>query len=202
MVFQFCQAASLQTSREHLRHLDLALHHQQNSCGREVNWTETKNGTICHCHLKLRTKIYFFSRMLILTTVDSLFSVKALILYLHCNITLTTEAFMPGHQTPYLVKMQCMETELFLSRIKLLSSHGTLDNVLHCTDHTSQVSNTIQTSAHTAGQPGRWNNPGTTCSSLTAQVWPSEDALGHIQPGSAGCNSNVLPTATASRQEN
>lgn len=151
----------------------------------------------------LRLKFIFFPECCILTTVDSLFSVKALILHLHCNITLTTEAFMPGHQTPYLVKMQCMETKLFLSWIKLLlSSHGTLDNVFHCTDHTSQVSKTTQTSAHTSGQLGRWNNPGATCSSLTARVWPSEDALGRIQPCSVGCNSNILPTATASRQEN
>lgn len=37
MYFQFCQATSLHTRREHLRYLDLALHHQQNSRGREVN---------------------------------------------------------------------------------------------------------------------------------------------------------------------
>lgn len=62
--FQFCQATSLHTSGEHLRYLDLTPHHQQNSCEREVNWRETNNGTICHCHLKLKSKIYFFSRML------------------------------------------------------------------------------------------------------------------------------------------
>lgn len=64
MYFQFCRATYLHTSRKHLRYLDLALHHQQNLCGREVNWTETKNGTIRHCHLKFKTKIYFFFRML------------------------------------------------------------------------------------------------------------------------------------------
>lgn len=139
MYFQFCQATSLHTSREHLRYFDLALHHQQNSCEREGNWTETKNGTICHCHLKL--KIYFFPESCILTTVDSLFSVKALILHLHCNITVTTEAFIPGHQTPDLVKMQCMETKLFFS--------------LHL-----EPRNTGQcTSMYSPHNSGEWNNP-------------------------------------------
>lgn len=54
---------------------------------------------------------------------------------------------MPGHQIPYPVKMQCMETKLFLSWIKLLlRSHRALDNVLQCTDHPPQVSKTILTS--------------------------------------------------------